>query len=452
MVLKKSLLFCCVVSVALCPLPALSQIIREIQPFTRGDRVLILAPHPDDEVLGAGGVIQRARQVQAKIKVVCLTNGDFNHWAFALYKKKIPWGSKGAVRMGLIRSKETIAGLKTLGVTEKDIIFLGYPDLGTMTIFTRYWGETKPYRNFITGISNVPYPECVSEGEPYAGESIIGDLERILLDFKPTKIFVSHPVDSNREHQAFYLFLQTALWDIAERVPQPDVFCYLIHMVGWPKPKGYRLDKEMLPPDMLRGDAIMWKSLTLTDDEVKQKYQALLSYKSQMIYAKKFLFSFIRRTELFGQYAKINLKAQSQGEPQWAPMNRDRGNKGKKRKFMPGGVWYACMNKTLLIQIRNKEGEISPNASLFLLGYSKTVPFSEMPKINIFIGNQRICVRDKKHMLPLRLIEVKREENGIIVQIPLSVLGNPKYILSRVNTQITGLSFHNSPWRVLEID
>ena len=51
------------------------------------DRVLVLAPHPDDEVLGAGGVIQQAVAQKLPIKIVFLTYGDSNQWSFLLYRK-----------------------------------------------------------------------------------------------------------------------------------------------------------------------------------------------------------------------------------------------------------------------------------------------------------------------------------------------------------------------------
>ena len=44
--------------------------------FTENDRILVLAPHPDDETLGAGGVIQRALEAKAHVKIVFLTYGD----------------------------------------------------------------------------------------------------------------------------------------------------------------------------------------------------------------------------------------------------------------------------------------------------------------------------------------------------------------------------------------
>ena len=46
------------------------------------DRVLILAPHPDDETIGTAGVLQQAKKAGAQVKVVCFTNGDANELAF----------------------------------------------------------------------------------------------------------------------------------------------------------------------------------------------------------------------------------------------------------------------------------------------------------------------------------------------------------------------------------
>src|SRR5438046_867468 len=39
----------------------------------RGDRMLVLAPHPDDEALACGGLIQRARTMRLPVRVLCLT-------------------------------------------------------------------------------------------------------------------------------------------------------------------------------------------------------------------------------------------------------------------------------------------------------------------------------------------------------------------------------------------
>ena len=77
--------------------------------LSANDRILILAPHPDDEVLGAGGVIQKAVSMKLPVKVVFLTYGDSNQWSFLLYRKH-PVFMPGAVQsMGLVRKDEAIA-------------------------------------------------------------------------------------------------------------------------------------------------------------------------------------------------------------------------------------------------------------------------------------------------------------------------------------------------------
>ena len=49
---------------------------RSVRPPGSAD-VLVLAPHPDDEVLMAAGVIDRAVKQGLRVEVVLRTNGDF---------------------------------------------------------------------------------------------------------------------------------------------------------------------------------------------------------------------------------------------------------------------------------------------------------------------------------------------------------------------------------------
>src|SRR4030095_6335023 len=44
--------------------------------ISQRDRLVVLSPHPDDETLAAGGLIQRVLQSGGKVKVVFLTSGD----------------------------------------------------------------------------------------------------------------------------------------------------------------------------------------------------------------------------------------------------------------------------------------------------------------------------------------------------------------------------------------
>lgn len=78
-----------------------------------GKRILVLAPHEDDEMLMAGGIINRAVEVGDEVKILLATNGDYNGEA----------SGKG-------RIVESINALNALGVSKNDIMFLGYADTG----------------------------------------------------------------------------------------------------------------------------------------------------------------------------------------------------------------------------------------------------------------------------------------------------------------------------------
>ena len=71
--------------------------------FSEGDRVLIVAPHPDDEALGAGGLIQSAVDSGADVKVVYLTHGDHNEIASIFYQKRPLLTKSDFVRSGQVR-------------------------------------------------------------------------------------------------------------------------------------------------------------------------------------------------------------------------------------------------------------------------------------------------------------------------------------------------------------
>ena len=188
-----------------------------------GDRILVLAPHPDDEVLGCGGVIQRAKSMNIPVHVVFLTYGDFNEWSFFIYRKLPPITPTAVEGMGEVRHDEAVAADESLGLSPDDLTFLGYPDVGTLSIMQSHWGAAKPYRSALTRTEDVPYKNAFRPGAPYKGESILADMEKVIGDFKPTKIFVSHPADRHPDHESFYLYLHVALWDL-KLDPAPEVF------------------------------------------------------------------------------------------------------------------------------------------------------------------------------------------------------------------------------------
>jgi LmbE family N-acetylglucosaminyl deacetylase len=110
----------------------------------KSGRVLVLAPHPDDEVLGCGGAIIKHIQQKNPVKVIFLTDNKKN------FK---------------IRRKEVKKSLKILGV--KDCNFLGFRD-----------------------------------GKLVAGRKEIKKITLIILNFKPDIIYAPYFFDSHPDHRA----------------------------------------------------------------------------------------------------------------------------------------------------------------------------------------------------------------------------------------------------------
>jgi len=372
--------------------------VDELTPFSKNDRVLILAPHPDDETITTGGVIQRALASGARVKVVCFTNGDNNEIAFIFSKKRLSIRSKDMIRMGETRKEETLRAMAELGVDRNDIIFMGYPDFGTMEILTKYWGDVKPFHALFSHSSKVPYPDCLSPGAPYKGESILNDLKNVIVSFSPTKIFVSHPVDANRDHRALYVFTELALWDTEGRIIRPEVLPFITHVTGWPNPRGYHPDLMLEPPQGLTG--VSWRSLLLTPEELKAKYAGMSSYKTQILYNRSYIFSFARKNELFGDYPDVFLKKRPGDDMEWQGVNiaEDENAKG-----MISALEYAASGGDLLIRLNLKRAmDKDFGISVTLLGYNKNKDFAAMPKLRISLGLEGMNIRDKKKLVSIK--------------------------------------------------
>ena len=63
-----------------------------------------------------------------------------------------------------------------LGVPSGDLAFLGYPDQGTLAIWTSHWGDAAPYRSPLLRATAVPYAGAYRPGAAYTGECIVADL------------------------------------------------------------------------------------------------------------------------------------------------------------------------------------------------------------------------------------------------------------------------------------
>jgi len=80
--------------------------------------VVVVAAHPDDEVLGAGGTIAILAAAGARVRLVAVTDGEGSH----------PRADPALVAR--TRIAETDAALSLLGASGIEVIRLGFPDTG----------------------------------------------------------------------------------------------------------------------------------------------------------------------------------------------------------------------------------------------------------------------------------------------------------------------------------
>ena len=87
-------------------------------------RALILAPHPDDESLGCGGLIAACCQRGCSPFVVILTDGAASHPGSSNYPPD---------RLRALRAQEARRAVATLGLAPDNLAFFNYPDAGLST-------------------------------------------------------------------------------------------------------------------------------------------------------------------------------------------------------------------------------------------------------------------------------------------------------------------------------
>ncbi|MEO6970751.1 MAG: PIG-L family deacetylase, partial [Chthoniobacterales bacterium] len=99
-------------------------------PLTSRSRVMLFAPHPDDESLAAGVFLQRAITAGAAVRVVYATDGERNCWPQRVLERKVRIREDDRRRWGVRRQGEALAALQILGITPEGVEFLSLPDQG----------------------------------------------------------------------------------------------------------------------------------------------------------------------------------------------------------------------------------------------------------------------------------------------------------------------------------
>ena len=277
---------------------------RHEPPAVTGDtRLLVVAPHPDDETIAAGGLIQHVFKAGGRVQVVFLTDGDA-HSEGVRYEDHGKQPKTGDYRdYGRRRQFEARDALERLGMRGDGLTFLTFPDRGLARLLTTYWSERRPpFRSPYTRRDRPPKAEIVVPDTEYRGEDLTQELARVMGTYQPTLILVPRPEDQHEDHCAAWYFLVDALGDVTRVQPSyaPDVVNYIVHWGSWPFEDD---SKHLPPPPGLRGGASGWMPVPLTRGEQRTKRSALHMYRTQVHVEAWFLDVFVRANEIFSRPA-----------------------------------------------------------------------------------------------------------------------------------------------------
>lgn len=275
----------------------------------RDESIVVFAAHPDDETLGAGGLIHRAVSAGAHVTVVIFTNGDGYlegvdvgfHTLFSTPQKFIQYGA--------LRQQEALAAAAQLGVAPSQVVFLGYPDRGLAVLWGPRWGCARPYVSPYTRKDRSPYSRTYNPEARYCGEDVLSDVTSVLHRVQPMVIVLHHPEDTHRDHWAAEAFVTAAVERLAaegeEWARRVQVLHYLVHHGPYPTPRTYAPDLGFrLPQDLWVGPS-RWIQVPLDPSDLDAKRRALLEYRTQLRLLRTFMLSFVRRDELFDLYPAV---------------------------------------------------------------------------------------------------------------------------------------------------
>ncbi len=434
--------------------------------------ILIVSPHPDDETLGASGLMQEAMKNGCPVHVVFLTCGDSFHVGVASYYHKLRVQAADYLHYGVMRQGEARAALAAIGLPPDHITFLGYPDQGLLPIWQQHWLPPDAYTSPYSRASAVPYQDAATPGAPYCGQSILNDLVAQIEKDRPTDIYVTHPNDDHPDHETAAAYVDLAATEVKARgeswAQGLAVHYFLVHRGDWPVPQGLHEQAPLAPPGpMVRLDTL-WRSLPISPIIANTKEHSLAQYNSQQEVMGRFLSSFVRKNEMFGELGdpgsylplvpsdSVRINGDAGSWPQRDPTELDPVGDTILRDFQSGADivdLYACSDKKNLYLRMDMHGQIEEqmhyqfNVRVFdntgkSVDKSLTVSFS--PRLTP--AGEPVALKDG--------ITAAWQDRAVEAAIPWTRFGAPQSGLLFVEgrTKLTGLTIDHTGIREIRVN
>lgn len=218
--------------------------------LTSRSRVMLFAPHPDDESLAAGIFLQRAVAAGANVRVIYATDGERNCWPQRVLERKMRLRESDRRRWGARRQGEALAALRTLGIGPGQVEFLSLPDQGVTDLLLRGCAET------------------------------LRRLASAIRVWRPTHLLLPSAADTHPDHSALAVLLGVAIDDYLAS-PRPFIrLHYLVHGAS----ESFQRAACELPHSRL---------------ESRAKRRAIVCHVTQVALSRRRFLSYARRPERF---------------------------------------------------------------------------------------------------------------------------------------------------------
>lgn len=193
------------------------------------NKVLIIAPHPDDEINIGGQLIIECVKKKISVYVLYTTNGDNN------------------TKIGNKRLKEAIDSLEVLGVPEEHVIFLGYSNDWTngKHIYDKGCGEILQSKSGCVETSAIDeHMEYIFKKEgihhSYTRDNFKLDFKNAIGDLLP-ELIIAVDMDTHPDHRAASLMLEEVIGELLKEKSdfRPLILKKFAYSGVWKGPKDY---------------------------------------------------------------------------------------------------------------------------------------------------------------------------------------------------------------------
>lgn len=212
-------------------------------------RLLIFAPHPDDESLACGILLQNAVEAGAAVLVIYLTDGENNPWPQRYLSRRWRLNAADRQRWAKLRRREALAALQVLGISPADSRFLGWPDQGLAQLLKSQ------------------------------SAVVLARLRYLTLEWCPTDVVGADVWDRHRDHRAVGLMLEGLFSGGGLLFEKIHRWTYVVHG----RETGFRRNARVVPQ---------------TEFQTEAKRRAIRCHQSQLMLSRRRFLGYANRPEL----------------------------------------------------------------------------------------------------------------------------------------------------------